>query len=99
MRRVLLAWVGRTDLRAPTESDAVGIGPIAQAVDGREFDEVLLISDYEAKLVQPYLKWLRTRTKARIDAVYEPLSGPTDFGEIHEAAVRSVQRVLGERRG
>ncbi|MCA9631031.1 MAG: sigma 54-interacting transcriptional regulator [Myxococcales bacterium] len=99
MRRVLLAWVGKTDLRAPTESDAVGVGPIAQAVDGREFDEVMLISDYDAKLVQPYLKWLRARTKARIDAVHEPLSGPTDFGEIHEAAVRSVQRVLGERRG
>jgi hypothetical protein len=32
MRRVLVAWVGRTDLRASTESEAVGMGPMAQAL-------------------------------------------------------------------
>jgi len=97
MRRVLFAWVGRTDLRAPTESDAVGVGPIAQAVEARDFDEVRLLSDYDRGLVEPYLDWLRTRTKATIEVVYEPLSGPTDFGEIYEAAVRGVRQVVGDR--
>ncbi len=97
MRRVLFAWVGRTDLRAPTESDAVGVGPIAQAVEARDFDEVRLLSDYDRGLVEPYLDWLRTRTKATIEVVYEPLGGPTDFGEIYEAAVRGVRQVVGDR--
>ena len=47
VRKVLVAWVGRTDLRAPAESEEVGLGPIAQALDARAFDEVFLLSDYD----------------------------------------------------
>ncbi|OJH38245.1 sigma-54 interaction domain-containing protein [Cystobacter ferrugineus] len=97
MRKVLVAWVGKTDLRAPTESEVVGAGPIAQALDARAFDEVFVLSDYEERVITPYVKWLRTRTKTRIEVVHERLSGPTEFGEIYEAAVRGVQRALGER--
>ena len=99
MRRVLFAWVGRTDLRAPTESDAVGAGPIAQSLDAREFDDVRLLSDYDHEQVEPYLEWLKSRTKASVAVVYEPLSGPTDFGEIYEAAVRGVQQYVSDRSG
>jgi DNA-binding NtrC family response regulator len=97
VRKVLVAWVGKTDLRAPSESELVGDGPIAQALDARAFDEVFLLSDYPEPAVAPYLKWLRARTKARVEVVHEPLSGPTQFGEIHEAAVRGVQHALGDR--
>lgn len=96
MRKVLVAWLGKTDLRAPTEPDAVGVGPVAQALDARPFDEALLLSDYDERVVAPYLKWVRARTKARIEVVHEKLSGPTQFGEIHEAAVRGVQRAIGK---
>lgn len=94
-RSVLLAWVGRTDLRAPTESDAVGVGPIAQALDARQFDDVLLLSDYDQKIVTPYVKWLRSRTNTRIEVLHERLTGPTNFGEIWKAATRAVEGVLG----
>ena len=97
MRKVLVAWVGRTDLRAPAESEAVGLGPIAQAVDARVFKEVLLLSDYDERVVGSYVKWLRVRTKTRIEVLHERLSGPTEFGEIYEAAVRGVQRAIGDR--
>jgi DNA-binding NtrC family response regulator len=97
MRKVLVAWIGKTDLRAPTEGQVVGLGPIAQALDARPFDEVFLLSDYEELIVAPYLKWLGSRTKARIELVPEPLSGPTEFGEIYEAAVRGVRQALSER--
>jgi len=97
MRKVLVAWVGRTDLRAPSESGVVGTGPIAQALDARAFDEVFLLSDYDERVVAPYLKWLRARAKVRIEVIREPLSGPTEFGEIYEAATRAVQRALGDR--
>lgn len=96
MRKVLVAWIGKTDLRAPTESEQVGVGPIAQAVEKRPFDEAFLLSDYDDKTVQPYLKWLRSRCSSRIEVVPEKLSGPTEFGEIYEAAIRGVQRALGE---
>ena len=97
MRKVLVAWIGKTDLRAPAESDLVGIGPIAQALDARPFDAAFLLSDYDERTVAPYAKWLRGRTVARIEILQEKLTGPTQFGEIHEAAVRAVQHALGER--
>ena len=96
VRKVLVAWIGKTDLRAPTESDQVGFGPIAQALDARAFDEAFLLSDYDELTVAPYLRWLRSRSKVRIEVLEEKLSGPTHFGDIHEAAVRGVQRALGD---
>ncbi|MDQ8153421.1 MAG: sigma-54 dependent transcriptional regulator [Gemmatimonadota bacterium] len=98
MRKVLVAWIGKTDLRAPTEGELVGLGPIAQALEGRPFDEVFLLSNYDDQLVQPYLKWLRGRSSARVEVHSEKLSGPTQFGEIYEAAVRGIERALGEQR-
>jgi transcriptional regulator with PAS, ATPase and Fis domain len=95
--KLLLAWIGNADLRAPAENEQVGVGPIAQALEARVFDEVFLLSNYDEKAVATYLKWLRGRSPARIEVVEEKLSGPTQFGEIHEAAVRAVQRALGDR--
>ena len=97
MRKILVAWVGNADLRAPTENEQVGVGPIAQALEARAFDEAFLLSNYDEKAVTAYLEWLRGRCTARIEVVEEKLSGPTQFGEIHEAAVRAVQRALGGR--
>ncbi|HEX7841992.1 MAG TPA: sigma-54 dependent transcriptional regulator [Kofleriaceae bacterium] len=96
MRRVLVSWVGRTDLRAPSEPEAVGLGPVAQALEVREFDEVVLLCDYPEAQAKPYVKWLSGRSKARIELVLEKLSGPTNFGEIYEAAVRGCLRALGD---
>ena len=96
VRKALVAWLGRTDLRAPTESDQVGIGPVAQALEARAFDDAFLLSDYQEALVAPYLKWLRARSPVRIEVIYEKLSGPTQFGEIHEASVRAIRRALGD---
>jgi len=99
VRKVLVAWIGKTDLRAATENELVGVGPIAQALERRPFDEAFLLSDSDDKLAQPYLKWLRDRTAVRIEVLAEKLSGPTQFGEIYEAAVRGIERALGEKRG
>jgi transcriptional regulator with PAS, ATPase and Fis domain len=86
--------VGKTDLKAPAESEAVGIGPIAQALDARPFDSVTLLSDYSEKVVSPYVKWLGARATARVEVAHEKLSGPTQFGEIYQAAVRGVQQAM-----
>jgi DNA-binding NtrC family response regulator len=89
METVLLSWVGNTDLRAPTETDEVGLGPIAQALDAREFDKAHLLTNYELSRVQPYIGWLQGRTRTPIQVTREPLSGPTQFGEIYEASTRA----------
>lgn len=98
MRNILVTWVGNTDLRAPKETNSVGVGPIAQALDARPFDKALLVSDYNEAEVTPYVRWLRQRTSAQINVLLEKLSGPTQFGEIYEAAVRACEKALDRRR-
>lgn len=97
MRRVLLSWIGATDLRAPLEADTVGVGPVANALDDRSFDEAFLLCDYPESKVKPYLKWLSGRSKTRIELLLEKLSGPMKFGEIYEAAVRGCLHASKDR--
>ena len=94
MPSLLISWVGGTDLRAPKEKEVVGNGPIAQALVARSFDAAVLISDYPKTKVAPFLKWLRPQTDAEVTALYESLSGPTNFGEIYEVATRVVDQTL-----
>lgn len=90
MKNILVSWIGFADLRAPRETDQVGLGPIAQAVEARQYDEVSLISDYPEEEVFHYLDWLKSRTQTRIVVEYVKLSSPINFGEIYQAANRIV---------
>src|SRR5262245_48824130 len=44
--RILICWIGHTDLRAARGEKEAGAGPIGQAVAAREFDRVVLLSDH-----------------------------------------------------
>ncbi len=99
MAQVLVSWIGRADLQASVDASMGGLGPIAQAVQARTFDEALLVTDYAEVEVRTYLDWLRERTRTSVKAVREPLSGPTQFGEIYEAAVRTCVAALAGREG
>jgi len=99
MKKVLVAWVGNTDLRAREHVAEIGFGPIAQALEARSYDVARLVSDYDAERIEPYLEWLRSRTLAEVEVTYERLTGPTQFGEIYEAAVRVCEAVIGAQGG
>jgi DNA-binding NtrC family response regulator len=98
MSKILICWLGFTDLRAVKEVDQVGLGPIAQALSAHVFDEVVLISDQTKKITYKYIEWLKSRSSTRIQLHYEKLSGPTNFGEIYEAAVRVVNATLNRHK-
>ena len=101
MKKVLLCWIGTTDLRA-SQGDDVGEGPIAQAVEKLGFDEVFLISNYlkpeDRVRVAAYVEWAKKRSSTLYQLYEQELSRPTHFGEIYEAAVRACTAALGERR-
>jgi len=90
MAQILICWVGATDLKAATEGQEVGLGPIAQAAIARSYDEIALISNYGKDRSSNYIKWLHKKTPAKITVHYETLSSPTNFGEIYEVASRLV---------
>ncbi len=94
MRRVLMAWIGKTDLSAPTKSESVGLGPIAQATRSREFDDVVLLSDHPETEVKPFVRWLETQGSPVPQVMREKLSSPTHLGEIFQAASRACKAVL-----
>jgi len=81
-------------LRAPDELEHVGLGPVAQAVETRRFDEIVLLNNYPEKDILHYIEWLKFRTKEKIVPHSHKLSGPTNFGEIYVAAVETVNATL-----
>ena len=94
MPKVLITWVGRTDLNASLSKDGVGEGPIGQAVDKVAFDEINLLCNFPKNENDKFVAWLSKRTRAKISAHQIPLTSPTNFKEIYEAAVRIITGVL-----
>jgi transcriptional regulator with PAS, ATPase and Fis domain len=66
MDSILISWLGRTDLRAVTESSHIGVGPVAQALATGRFERLELLCDSSAEEAENYLAWLGAQTKARI---------------------------------
>lgn len=91
--KILLAWIGLTDLRASEGSTADGLGPIGQAVAYREFDKIYLISNLDKKQNSVYQKWLATKTKTPIETQAIKLSSPTEFGEIYKAVIETITKI------
>src|SRR5437660_788054 len=98
--RMLVTWLGTADLRAPDAQEKMDVGPVAQALEARQFDRVLLLADQEKKALRKYEGWLRTRIvgKARIELnlVHIELTSPTNFDEIYSAVTRTLDQALGE---
>jgi DNA-binding NtrC family response regulator len=93
MSGVLVAWIGHTDLRAAEGIPEAGVGPIAQAVASRPFDEVVLLSDHPAEFTSRYVEWLKRHGGRDVNATSVALSSPTEFGEIYEQAAQVTERV------
>jgi len=90
MAQILICWLGATDLKASSENEKVGLGPVAQAAIERTYDEIALISNYGKDPTGPYIKWLQEKTPAKITVHYESLSSPTNFGEIYKGVNKGV---------
>ncbi|MDD9981539.1 MAG: sigma-54 dependent transcriptional regulator [Gammaproteobacteria bacterium] len=95
MRKILVSWIGHTDLRAPQESEVVGVGPVAQALMAGSYDDVFLLTDHEEKAVDIFIAWLLAqRYGCVLHVLHERLTGPTEFGEIYTTAVRACETAL-----
>ncbi|MGK3982507.1 sigma 54-interacting transcriptional regulator [Sorangium sp. So ce136] len=96
MARVLLAWIGKTDIKAASGDASVGDGPLAQVLVDRDFNHVVLLNNYreeEAALVE---RWLKKKTKASLVVRQEKLSSPTHYADIYRAVTASVLWAVDE---
>ena len=95
-RRILFCWLGMTDLKAASETSEVGLGPIAQAIVGAEYREVVLLNNWEKAVAENYVVWLQKKHSATITLHNIPLSSPTNFGEIYQAASEVISNKMEE---
>ena len=95
MARILLAWIGHTDLRATKGSVEAGLGPIGQAVSARSFDAVHLLSDHSPEETKGYVAWLRRQGAKNVVVMPTSLSSPMNFGEVYERAVALAEEARG----
>ena len=79
--RHLLAWIGRTDLKAAAGDPEAGSGPIAQAVLAEPYQAIHLLSDFSAEETKGYVKWLSSQTNAKVQPYPSKLSSPTNLGK------------------
>ena len=86
MNNTLICWLGRTDVRAVSESAFVGVGPIAQAIRTGRFSRLELLCDCAPEEADAYLHWLEPQTEARIRPHRITLPSPTDFDAIYRHA-------------
>lgn len=84
--KTLISWIGNTDLKASRGELRTGVGPIANAVTKRDFDQVHLLSDHKAAESKSFVKWLKQESGIEANVWPVKLSGPTRFDEIYEAA-------------
>lgn len=89
---MLCAWIGKTDLRAALGESSAGRGPIAEALDHAEYDELVLLSDHPHETAEQFREWVSRDRRAAV--VVEPavLRSPTHVGDIYRAARAAVER-------
>ena len=93
--RILVCWVGATDLRAADGQD-VGVGPVAQAIDGGAFDRLHLLSDYSDERTQRYTAWVGGRSGIELVVSSVELSSPVAFGEIYQRVLAVLDELASE---
>jgi len=91
--KILLAWIGATDLKAASGNGKTGSGPICAAVTETKYDRVILLNNYPAKDGGNYVKWLRQQTDSEVEHNHISMSSPTDFGEIYKAVIKTLEQM------
>jgi DNA-binding NtrC family response regulator len=98
MTKTLISWLGRTDLQARTQSEQVGLGPIAQAIGARGYDRLELLCDYSKKEVEPFVVWLKEQQSIEIVLHFVSITSPVHFGDIYESAGRVVANTIKKQK-
>jgi len=93
-KRILVCWIGNTDLKASRGELEAGQGPIGQAVAACAYDQIVLLSDFTKPVAAAYVKWLQGLTASPIELCMHKLPSPIDFGAIYDADLSELSRLM-----
>lgn len=94
MAKILLTWLGNTDIRSCQQEKAAGLGPIAGAIVDRGCKKVYVLSDFPKSVGNSYKEWLERTTSAEITLKSVDLKDPMNFEAIYMFAKGLVAEVL-----
>ena len=99
MTKILISWIGLTDLRAADEDGKNGLGPVGAVLAGGGYDLAALTWHESERFLReaagPYEAWLRARLPPTTDleAHEVKLDNPINFRQIYEAVLPVVEKV------
>jgi len=93
MAKILMCWIGITDIRAAESADEVGLGPIAQTLNTFEYDKIVLLNNFPPERIANFVRWIKARSSSEISIWQKELSSPTSFGEIYQAAANVLEEL------
>ena len=91
--KILVAWLGNSDLRASTSGPSDEVGPTLGAVRVFLFDSVHLLSDHEPEVTQRFRSWLSEQGGVAVTAHQCMLSSPTDHKDIYREATKVLSEI------
>ena len=95
MVKLLLSWIGSTDLRAANGDANAGMGPLGQAVMAGAYTQVALLSNFTKPENDAYAQWLSAiGGVSTINIHPAALTSPTNYGEIYTAAVEVASALI-----
>ena len=99
MEKVLLSWVGQTDLDCAQGERGDQRGALAAiAEQAGPFGRIVLLSNYSVAQGNRYLKWLQTRGHREVELHQVRLRSVVDFGEIFQAVNQVLDAVVPDPR-
>lgn len=94
--KILIAWIGLSDLRAATSKSDVELGPVLSAVKALKFDAVHLLSDLQPVGTESYLSWLSEKGCSSVFSHQVQLTSPTNHREIYAQANKLILEIRNE---
>ncbi len=92
--KILISWIGRTDLTCASENEIENIGPIAQALKADEYSKAFLLCNYSKSEAQFFSKWVKNFSNADIAIECLELTSPTNHKEIYTNVRKFVSEIL-----
>ena len=95
--KILLCWIGNTDLVCAEREDPNNLGPIVQALAIERYDKLVLLDNYHDARVAPFLNRVRERSGLVPEVHQTRLSSPTAHKEIYSVARQIVLKTQAAR--
>ena len=99
MAKILLTWLGVTDIKSSRQETGGQLGPIAGAVTERGYKHVYILSCHSKKDDSHYKKWLKSVASANVVIENVNIKHPMDFGSIYDISKKFTTELEKKYKG